>query len=1007
MVSTYLIRRTALYGILLILIVIAYGLLVSGISLLFGSLIRPFNPWLFGLAAFIVALLLNPLRTWLQSSIDRVFVRHSSSQPKNLERFSSSLSKAVSLPEIIELLRRTVEQDLHTGTLHVFIFNSTLNQYCAQADGSGNLTSDLRFSPSSPLVEILSRRKDALFIRDLNKVAENLSVEHSRLMMLGSQLFVPLPGNDSLTGWLAVGSCSTGAAYSADDTTFLVSLAEQASAAVGRAQIVTDLQRRVQEMDVLTRIAQGVNVTLNFDDILELIYAQTNQIFPTCDFRITVFEKRNEKFLVAFFLENDERISDREGKILQEGIGLDFEILRSRRPILTPDYAKECWARGLLPDAQGIYAWMGVPLNSAGEAIGCISLGSRGPELVYTPEQLNLLQAISDQAAGALVKARLLRETEERAHQLTTLNEVGRNLTSTLELKPLLNRILTSAANILNCQAGSLFLIDPHTDELIFEVVIGPVADDLIGKRLPPGKGMVGQAVESGKPVIANDARRRKEWFNETDQQTGFTTQDLLAVPMKIKDRTLGVIEVINKEDGQPFTLDDQEILATFASQAAIAIENARLYTLTDQALSARVEELSVMQRIDRELNTSLDIQNAMEITLGWAIRQSAAQAGLIGFKEQTGFRIMASQGYTSDQLTAFKFLQDADKKYSAMRLPALEQALISNQPALIEFSSAPDASLSPTDGLIDSVSSQIAIPIRREDQAIGILLLEKTLPEPFTQDTIAFLSRLGDHAAIAISNAQLFSKVQETNLARSKFVSFVAHELKNPMASIKGYTELIAGGMAGPVNEMQSTFLKTIRVNVDRMNTIVSDLNDLTKIQVGALRLEFKVLAVQEILDEVTRSLERILLEKKQLLKVQLPSDLPTVWADPLRLTQVLTNLLSNAQKYSHEESTILIAAEVWEKDLEGPSGLKVIHLWVQDQGIGIDPIDQDKIFQQYFRTEISRETASGTGLGLNISQSLVKMQGGRIWFESTPGAGSTFHITIPVAESLATPDH
>src|SRR5690606_24315335 len=140
------------------------------------------------------------------------------------------------------------------------------------------------------------------------------------------------------------------------------------------------------------------------------------------------------------------------------------------------------------------------------------------------------------------------------------------------------------AANILNCQAGSLFLIDPHTDELIFEVVIGPVADNLIGKRLPPGKGMVGQAVESGKPIIANDARRRKEWFNETDQQTGFTTQDLLAVPMKIKDRTLGVIEVINKADGQPFTLDDQEILATFASQAAIAIENARLYTLTDQA---------------------------------------------------------------------------------------------------------------------------------------------------------------------------------------------------------------------------------------------------------------------------------------------------------------------------------------------------------------------------------------------------------------------------------------
>ena len=110
------------------------------------------------------------------------------------------------------------------------------------------------------------------------------------------------------------------------------------------------------------------------------------------------------------------------------------------------------------------------------------------------------------------------------------------------------------------------------------------------------------------QPIIVNDVRRSKEWFDKPDEQTGFVTNDLLVVPMQFKDEIMGVIEVINRRDGLPFTSDDLELLSAFTSQAAVAMENARLYTLTDQTLAARVEELSVMQRIDRELNASLDI---------------------------------------------------------------------------------------------------------------------------------------------------------------------------------------------------------------------------------------------------------------------------------------------------------------------------------------------------------------------------------------------------------------
>lgn len=155
----------------------------------------------------------------------------------------------------------------------------------------------------------------------------------------------------------------------------------------------------------------------------------------------------------------------------------------------------------------------------------------------------------------------------------------------------------------------------------------------------------------------------------------------------------------------------------------------------------------------------------------------------------------------------------------------------------------------------------------------IGLLILESSTG---TQADLPFLSRLTDHAAIAISNAQLYGEVQRANLAKSDFVSLVAHELKNPMTSIKGYAELLSGGAVGPVNEMQANFLHTIRSNTERMSTLVSDLNDNSKIEAGRLRLDFKSVALDDVVDEVVRSTRRQIDDKKQAIEVALPTAAP-----------------------------------------------------------------------------------------------------------------------------------
>jgi signal transduction histidine kinase len=302
------------------------------------------------------------------------------------------------------------------------------------------------------------------------------------------------------------------------------------------------------------------------------------------------------------------------------------------------------------------------------------------------------------------------------------------------------------------------------------------------------------------------------------------------------------------------------------------------------------------------------------------------------------------------------------------------------------------------SDGILSTAHTQMIIPIRREALVIGLILLESTSD---SQGNLAFLNRLSDNAAIAITNAQLYEEVQRANVAKSEFVSFVAHELKNPMTSIKGYSELLAAGSVGQINEMQTNFLGTIRSNVERMSTLVSDLNDNAKIEAGRLRLDFRPADVREVMDDVVRSTRRQVEDKRQTIELQLPPQLPQVWADRTRVAQVLTNLVSNAYKYTPEGGHLLIGAEATDNQWDPEGAKQVVHLWVQDNGIGISFEDQARIFQRFFRSDDSKaREAPGTGLGLNITKSLVEMQGGRIWFNSEFRKGTTFHFTIPVSE-------
>jgi signal transduction histidine kinase len=238
-------------------------------------------------------------------------------------------------------------------------------------------------------------------------------------------------------------------------------------------------------------------------------------------------------------------------------------------------------------------------------------------------------------------------------------------------------------------------------------------------------------------------------------------------------------------------------------------------------------------------------------------------------------------------------------------------------------------------------------------------------------------------------------------NQAKSEFVSTVSHELKVPMTSIRGYNQLLASGMVGALNDQQRDFLQRVENNVQRMMTLVSDLTDISRIETGQLRLEYTAVPIEEIVDEVVSATQANIEAKEQELTLGLPTTLPPVWADRNRLTQIMTNLVSNANKYTPDGGKIIINAKMMEaRKSSGALAKDCILVAIKDSGIGIHPDDFPKMFQKFFRSEDEKtRQAPGTGLGLTITKSLVELQGGSIWFESEFRKGTTFYFTVPTA--------
>jgi signal transduction histidine kinase len=631
-----------------------------------------------------------------------------------------------------------------------------------------------------------------------------------------------------------------------------------------------------------------------------------------------------------------------------------------------------------------------VPLNGTKHLIGWVLLGSKRSGEPYRENDTVFLTTLTNQTVIALENAQLLEAAERRALQLNTLNQVSQAINQTLDLENVLQLIMEKSLELLDAEAGSLLLADDEGEALTFEVVLSPVGNKLHGVQLAvSGGSIVGTVASTRQPLIVNDAQVDPRWDTSFDENTGFQTHNLICVPMVSRNRLVGVIELVNKRAPARFSKEDTELLGSFAAQAAIAIENARLFTLTDQALAERVQELHTLQLIDQQLNATLDFARIMDLTLEHAMGAVSASSGMVGVmnEEGDGLYLVAQRGTPTEY-----------ERYRDEVWP-IQQGIIgrvarTTQPVLLGHTHN-EANLEP---VVDQTHSHLAVPILYQDEVQAVISLESPYLDSFDQRDLDFMIRLADHAAIAIENARLYEQAQAANQAKTEFMSVASHELKIPMTSIKGYAKLLTLGAGGDLTQQQREFLEIISSNVDRMDRLVADLLDVSRIEAGRLRLEMGQVDMREVINTVIQSVKAQIEAKQLALEIDAPATLPPVWGDHDRVIQILNNLVSNAYKYTPDGGEIQIIVN----GQTDPASSGRLAVSVRDTGLGISPEDQQKLFTKFFRADDPRvRDVPGTGLGLSITKSLVEIHGGEIWFQSKADRGTTFTFTLPIARA------
>jgi signal transduction histidine kinase len=620
------------------------------------------------------------------------------------------------------------------------------------------------------------------------------------------------------------------------------------------------------------------------------------------------------------------------------------------------------------------------------------------------------LKTFADQAVIAVENVRLFKELQTSNRDLTTaldtqtatsdiLGVISRSQT---DVQPVFDAIVASAVRLLGGYTGTMTRV--VGDQLAlgaFTFTSTDAAGETAVRASYPrpihSAGTHGLAIRDRAPANIADGQtdpRLPENSRANARVLGF--RSFVAVPLLRHGEAIGTIGVSRREPGG-FTDDEIALLKTFADQAVIAIENARLLSelqTRTAELTRSVDELTALGEVSRALSSTLDVDVVLD-TIVTRANDLIGADGCTIFEydeatEQFDLRATRNLEPRLVELARGTPLRRGDQGILG-RLPSERQPVQVPDITVGSYSSPVSAAL-----IEAGYRAVVAVPLVREDHLIGALTVNRKTPGEFPSETIRLLQTFATQSALAIQNARLFREIADKSRQlevasqhKSEFLANMSHELRTPLNAIIGFSEVLSEKMFGELNEKQEEYSKDIHASGQHLLSLINDILDLSKIEAGRMELELSDFHLPTALDSAMTLVRERAGRRGIALHLSVDDRLGQIQADERKVRQVVLNLLSNAIKFTPEGGRI----EVQAAPRDG-----FVEVSVNDTGVGIAPEDQEAVFEEFRQVGTADKKVEGTGLGLTLCRKFVELHGGRIWVKSQIGAGSTFTLTIPV---------
>jgi signal transduction histidine kinase len=647
----------------------------------------------------------------------------------------------------------------------------------------------------------------------------------------------------------------------------------------------------------------------------------------------------------------------------------------------------------------GFQSVVAIPMLRDGHAVGALVVGRREPGR-FAGADVELLRTFADQAVIAIENVRLFRELEARNRDLSATGEILQVISrSPTDVQPVFDTITRNALALCGATSSLVTTFDGEWLHLAAVANVRPHEADLLRSRFPqrpdrdaPG----GRAILTRAPVHIPDTRQDPYFIGLRDAGPTVDIHSILAVPMLRAGEPIGTINV-HKLEPEPFSEGQIALLETFAAQAVIAVENVRLFReLEAQAAVLRrsVEQLRALGEVGRAVTSTLDLGTVLTTIVSRAVQLSELDGGVVfEYNDAAEEFVHRAQAGTGGILAAARRAERIRKGHGAIGRTATTR-----EPVQVADITVPGAYVGEhRDNLIASgVRAVLAVPMIHEGRLIGCLGVTRDRPGEFRSETIELLRTFATQSALAIQNARLFLEIEDKSRQlemasrhKSEFLANMSHELRTPLNAVIGFSEALADGMVGEINDKQAEYLRDILESGRHLLSLINDILDLSKIEAGRMELELTDFDLRSAIDSALTFVRERAARRGIELGHSIDPLVGTLRGDERKVKQVLLNLLSNALKFTPEGGRIDVRAAVSDG---------VAEVSVTDTGVGIASEEQEAIFEEFKQVGTADKKVEGTGLGLALSRKFIELHGGRIGVTSQLGAGSTFTFTIPL---------